>query len=56
LAVVSVTALDQQIEALSTLQLALIVQCAPERRVLWTRLERAAAGELDRRLAPGVSA
>jgi hypothetical protein len=51
-----VSALDKQMAALSVLQLALIVQCAPERRVLWTRLERAAAGELDRRLAPGVAA
>jgi hypothetical protein len=36
---------------MTALQLALVVQCAPERRVLWTPLERAAADELDRRLA-----
>jgi hypothetical protein len=39
------------IESMSLLALSLVVAGLPERRVLWTRFEHAAAAEYDHRVA-----
>jgi hypothetical protein len=39
------------VSAMSTLQLALIIQNLPERPVLWTAFERETRDEYDRRIA-----
>lgn len=41
---------ERLVRSMSLMQLALITQCAPDRRVLWTPLERAALDEYDRRI------
>lgn len=40
------------VAAMSLLQLQMVINGAPDRRILWTPFEQAAADELDRRLAP----
>ena len=44
------TPAEQQAQAMTLIQLAMVWQRAPEREVAWTPLERAARAEYDRRV------